>query len=143
MRNLILYLFILLGMGLSFKPIAQTSQNTLIESGKILVELVKIFKKSNGQPAGMFNTNNLSDLCFANSSLDNLFIEISKKINDSFYKPLPASISLNSQSHECLLELISGIYHYKLFKRNGTSLTLQLEGDLKLVPNEKMEREIK
>lgn len=143
MRNLILYLFILLGMGLSFKPIAQTSQNTLIESGKILVELVKVFKKNNGQPVGMLNTNNLSDLCFTNSSLDNLFIEISKKINDSFYKALPASISLNSHSHECLLELVSGIYHYKLFKKNNTSLTLQLEGDLKLVPNEKMEREIK
>ena len=136
-------LIILSVIGLSFKTVAQSPQNTLLESGKILVELVKIFKKSPLQQGVQVNGNNSSDLCFTNSTSDHLFIEVLKKINDSLYKVLPISISITPQAHECLLELPSGIYHYRVYKKNNGTQSLSLEGDLKLVPNEKMEREIK
>ena len=136
-------LIILLVIGLCFKTAAQATQNTLIESGKLLVELVKIFKKNPLQQGVQMNGNNSSDLCFTNSTTDHLFIEVLKKINDSLYKVLPGSISLTPQAHECLLELPSSIYHYRVYKKNNGTQSLSLEGDLKLVPNEKMEREIK
>ena len=136
-------LIILLVIGLCFKTAAQATQNTLVESGKLLVELVKIFKKNPLQQGVQMNGNNSSDLCFTNSTTDYLFIEVLKKINDSLYKVLPGSISLTPQAHECLLELPSSIYHYRVYKKNNGTQSLSLEGDLKLVPNEKMEREIK
>lgn len=124
-------------------PAQTPTNNNLVEGGKLLVELVKIFNK-NPLPQSIHNQENYSaDLCFINSTPDNLFIEISRKLNDSTYKTLPASISLNSKAHECLLEISSTVYHYKVYKKQPGAQVLMLEGELRLAPNEKMEREIK
>ena len=122
---------------------AQSIPNKLVESGKILVELVNIFKKNPLPYSQDGKAINSSDLCFTNSTTENLLIEISKKINDSSYKLLPASICLNSNAHECLMELSSTIYHYKVYKKQNMAQVLLLEGELRLIPNEKMERQIK
>ncbi len=122
---------------------AQTPQNNFVEGGKILVELIRIFKKNPAKQALSGLENNSSDLCFTNSTPDNLLIELSKKLNDSSYKQLPVAINLTSKAHECLLEISSGVYHYKVFKKNAGSQILLLEGEMRLMANEKMEREIK
>ncbi len=122
---------------------AQTTSNNLVEGGKLLVELVKIFNK-NPVPQNLHSQENYSaDLCFINSTADNLLIEVSKKLNDSTYKILPASISLSSKAHECLLEISCTVYHYKVYRKQPGPQVLMLEGELRLAPNEKMEREIK
>lgn len=122
---------------------AQTPQNTLVESGKIFVELVKIFKKDQAQSGLLLQENSTADLCFTNSTTENLLIELSRKISDSSYKNLPVSISLTINAHECFLELTPTVYHYKVFKKFNGTQQLSLEGELKLKLNEKMEREIK
>lgn len=136
-------ILILLVIPLSFNLVAQIPQNNFVEGGKIFVELVKIFKKNPVQQSLRGQENNLSDLCFTNSTTDNLFIELSKKINDSSYKILPVSINLTTTAHECLLELPANVYHYKVFKKINGIQVLSLEGELRLIANEKMEREIK
>ena len=140
MRSFYIILIILLTC---FNVFAQSVTNNLVEGGKILVELVKIFKKS-PLPLNHHGPEiNSSDLCFTNSTNENLYVEVSKKINDSTYKILPASVSLNTNAHECLLELSAVVYHYKVFKKISGAGILLLEGELRLSPNEKMEREIK
>ena len=116
--------------------------NNIVEGGKVLMELVKVFKKSLPQGLQPFE-NNSSDICFTNSTPDNLYIELAKKVNDSTYKNLPTALSLTTNAHECLLELPANVYHYKMYKKVNGIQSLSLEGDLRLVPNEKMEREIK
>ena len=140
MKRLFIFLSLLEA---GFQPAAQSTQNTLVETGKVLVELVRIFKKGSVQKGLPISVNGTSDLCFANSSNDQLNIEVSRKISDTEYKVLPGSVSLTPQSHECLLELTPGIYHYRVYKRNNGVQALSLEGELKLVANEKMQREIK
>lgn len=122
---------------------AQTNTNNFVEGGKLLVELVKIFKKKPVPQSQLGHESNSSDLCFTNSTADNLFIELSKKISDTGYKILPSAISLTPNSHECLLELVPAIYHYRVYKKSGAIQALSLEGELRLKPDEKMEREIK
>ena len=128
--------------GFSFAQTPVTTNN-FVEGGKVLVELVKIFKKNPVQQGISGQENNSSELCFTNSTPDNLFIEVSKKINDSTYKVLPGSISLTTRAHECLLELSASVYHYKVFKKLNGGQVLSLEGELRLLYNEKMDREIK
>ena len=114
-----------------------------MEGGKILVELVNIIKKSPLSQNQHSQEKIPSDLCFTNSTSENLLIEISRKINDTSYKLLPASIGLSINAHECLLELTANIYHFKVYKKQNSVQVLLLEGDIRLNPNEKMERQIK
>lgn len=129
-------------IGFSFAQNPSTSSN-IVDGGKILVELVKVFKKSPVQKDLHMSENNSSDICFTNSTPDNLYIELSKKINDTTYRNLPTAISLTNNAHECLLELLPNVYHYKVYKKTNGLQSLSLEGDIRLQPNEKMEREIK
>jgi len=117
--------------------------SNIVEGGKVLVELVKVFKKNPPQPGLQGPENNLSDICFTNSTSDNLFIDLSRKINDTTYRNLPTAVSLTANAHECLLELSPNVYHYKIYKKLNGVQSLSLEGDIRLLPNEKMEREIK
>ena len=120
-----------------------TTANNVVEGGKILVELVKIFKKNPVQQGLQEQESNSCDICFTNSSTDNLSIELSRKINDSTYKNIPGMLILTTSSHECMLSLSPNVYHYKVFKKLGSTQVSFLEGDMRLAPNEKMEREIR
>ena len=59
---------------------AQTALSKLVEGGKLLIALVKMFKKPPSQQSLQGKETNSSDLCFTNSTTDNLFIEFSKKL---------------------------------------------------------------
>ena len=90
--------------------------------------------------------NGLSDVCFVNLTTEKIYVELSKKVNDTVYKNLPYSLSINQSGKECLLELSSSIYHYKIYKRtegDQSKNILSLEGEFRLKPNEKMEQEVK
>ena len=130
---------------LIFKAGAQNPApvSNLVEGGKVLVELVKVFRKNQNINNLAGKQNNNSDICFTNSTTDNLLIELFKKINDTTFREIPSALSLTINAHECLLELSPNVYHYKVFKKNNGNLILSLEGDLRLISNEKMEREIR
>lgn len=119
---------------------AQNAAINIVEGGRLLIELVKVFKKN---PAGSSSVNAKADLCFLNSTTGSLAVELSRKINDSTYTTLPGSIQLLAKNNECLLELSIGIYRYKIFIKEYGTLQLSIEGELRLLANEKMVREIK
>ncbi|MBL0056309.1 MAG: hypothetical protein IPP31_08940 [Chitinophagaceae bacterium] len=136
-------LFFMLSASLTGQLNAQSNQSSLIEGGKLLVELVKVFKKEGPAKTGSDQLNGKSDLCFSNTTRDTLSVEVFKKLNDTVYRSLPFSLNLSGVTQECLLELNPMVYHYRISKRsNGLPQTL-VEGDLRLMPNEKMQREIK
>jgi hypothetical protein len=124
---------------------AQTStpSGNIIEGGKMLIELVKIFRNPPSRRQLTGKGDQLSDICFKNSTVGDLYIQLLKKLNDTTYKDLPVSVSLLSLSRECIMDLVPGVYHYRVFKKDNKAQLLSLEGELRLVPNETMEREIR
>jgi hypothetical protein len=123
--------------------VAQQPANQIAEGGKVLIELVKVFKKAPSGKTDQGSQRGGSDLCYNNTSANDLLIELSVKLNDSLYKPLPNPLNLKANSQECLLELSPGIYHYKIYRKDGQETVIYLQGDIRLKANEKMERKIK
>ncbi|HPH84676.1 MAG TPA: hypothetical protein PLC48_04425 [Ferruginibacter sp.] len=123
--------------------VAQLPANQITEGGKVLIELVKVFKKTPTGKTDPGGQRGGSDLCYNNTSNNDLLIEFSVKVNDSMYKPLPNPLNLKANSQECLLELSPGIYHYKIYRKEGQEPMIYLEGDIRLKANEKMERKIR
>ncbi len=134
---------------------AQVKAGDVIDGAKTLVELVNIFKKkpkvniaSNttpsdaGKEAGdSCDEKQLADLCFKNSSAKSITISIYKKAGES-YSTSPFTIKVLSNAQECWYELKAGIYKYKIEVENAGVKSVFREGDIKLNPCDKMEREI-
>ncbi len=128
-----------------------TAQNNtasnLIEGGKTLVELVRIFKSpKNALPRqdliekkDSCIQKNLADICYKNISGNNITINFFKRIGLDYAPALTLTIKNNSQ--ECLHELQAGIYKYKI--ESGEQKVLLNEGELKLNACDKVVREIK
>ena len=127
----------------SLNTYSQTTENPFIEGGKLIVELVKVFKKNPSEKPANDQPGNVSDLCFSNTTKDSLTIDVFKKLNDTVYRLLPFSLLLSVGSLECMLGLTPAVYHYKISRKQKGITTILIEGDLRLKPNEKMQREIK
>ena len=132
---------------------AQSTADHLIEGSKTLVELISIFKKNKspavtGSPvAGNNNIDSCilkqqSDLCFKNSSSRDLAISIFRR-TDAAYETVPFTVKVISKKTECLYELKSGIYKYRIETGNGADKVLVNEGEFRLQPCDNMKREIK
>ena len=149
----IIILFILIYSS-TFAQIVTTSP--VVEGGKALVELIKIFKtpkKNLGSvvyknsemleyPDESCLTKQESDLCFKNSSSQSLIISIYHRIG-TVYEEKPFTMKVLSQKEECWFELKAGIYKYKIEVDAGILYTTLREGEFKLEACENMEREIK
>ena len=132
--------------------VAQNKATDYIEGGKTLIELISVFKKNKPATANSLSNNTnekdscvikqQSDLCFKNSSTKDLVISLYKR-KDAGYEALPFTMKVIPKKKECWYELHSGIYKYRIETETGTTKTLFNEGEIKLLPCENMEREIR
>lgn len=154
MKRLILSILCFINSSLIY---AQTNPvSDIVEGGKALVELIKIFKtpkKNLGIPFPKnqhqtdYNDENCetlqqSDLCFKNSSSQSVIISIYRR-NGKSYETSPFTMKVISQKEECWFDLKAGIYKYKIEVDAGILNTLLREGEFKLEACENMQREIK
>src|SRR4051812_17993412 len=112
MRSLILAAAIIIAC-------TSTAQNNtasnIIEGGKALVELVRVFKSSkNALPQPNLTENkdscyikNLADICYKNLSGNNITISFFKRTGQTYAPALTIKIATNSK--ECLYELQAGV----------------------------------
>jgi len=130
---------------------AQTKTSDIIEGGKALVELISVLKKGKVEgPSSLIAgktridscaVKQQSDLCFKNSTAKDLVISIYKR-NDGGYEIQPFTVKVIAKKQECLYELHSGIYKYRIEVDSGGVKTLLNEGEMKLQPCDNMQREI-
>lgn len=144
MRSLILAAAIIIAC-------TSTAQNNtasnIIEGGKTLVELVRVFKSSkNVLPQQNLTENkdscsikNLGDICYKNVSGNNITISLFKRTGQVYATALTLKIANNGQ--ECLYELQAGVYKYKI--ESGEQKLVLNEGELKLNACDKLMKEIK
>jgi hypothetical protein len=133
---------------------AQAQNNTasnIIEGGKTLVELVRVFKAPrNTMPAPAIvekkdscSIKNVSDLSFKNSTDKGLYISLYKR-NGSAYEPNALTMKVLPKAQETIFELRSGIYKFKMeIDGDDEKRIVYREGEMKLVACENILREIK
>ncbi|GAB2829240.1 hypothetical protein [Ferruginibacter profundus] len=144
MRRLITTAFLMVGINATAQ--SNTASN-LIEGGKTLVELVRVFKTpKNAAPRQSLIESkdscvqkNLADICYKNISGNSITISFFKRTGQVYAPALTLKIASNGQ--ECLYELQAGIYKYKV--ESGDQKLLQSEGEIKLNACDKIVKEIK
>lgn len=132
---------------------SQNKPNPVIEGGKTLLELIRVFKTPR-QTVASQNTNAVtsavsdscvfkqtSDLCFKNSSTKILAVSIYKR-TDTGYDARPFVLKILIAKEECLYEMRAGIYKYRIEIDGLQGKTILREGELKLQACENMQREI-
>lgn len=123
---------------------SQNKPNPVIEGGKTLLELIRVFKTPR-QTAAVSDSCALkqtNDLCFKNSSTKILAVSIYKR-TDSGYDARPFSLKILPAKEECLYEMKAGIYKYRIEIEGIQGKPVLTEGELKLQACENMQREIK
>ena len=126
---------------------AQTLTENLVEGSKTLVELISVLKN---KPAATTAKNaadscaikQLADLCFKNASSRNLAVSIYRRI-EAAYETQPFTVKVLPKKQECLYELKSGIYKYRIEADSGLVKLLVSEGEFKLQACDNMKREIR
>lgn len=128
-----------------------TAQNNtasnIIEGGKTLVELVRVFKSSKAilpqqnltENKDSCSIKNLGDICYKNVSGNNITVSLFKR-NGQAYAPA-LTLKVANQGQECLFELQAGVYKYKI--ESGEQKIVLSEGELKLNACDKLVKEIK
>ena len=146
MKTLLLFIVILI-------PVLSRSQSTnasdLLEGGKTLIELIKVFKpqRSNLSTAAYSSPDSCSikkiaDISYKNKT-DKLMIVSLYFRAGSNYEAQVLSLKLTPSSQETLYDIRSGIYKYKIESDlNGQRILLH-EGELKIAPCEKAVKDIK
>ncbi|MFN8253176.1 MAG: hypothetical protein U0V75_15005 [Ferruginibacter sp.] len=133
----------------------QNKVSSLIEGGKTIVELVKVFKtpRSNMSaslqpaapvaPTDSCAVKNTSDMCFKNAMGKNLYITLVKR-NGSVYETNMLSLKVPAKSQECVYELRTGIYKLKIeTDGEGDKKIIFREGEIKINACENTIKEIK
>ncbi len=146
MKNALLFL---LCMSAAHKSRAQSNTENFIEGGKTLIELISVLKKgrlpvSAGNPDTKDSCalKQLADLCFKNSSLRDLAVSLYRRIGTA-YEAEPFTVKVVPKKQECLYELKSGIYKYRIEADSGAVRILLSEGEFRLQPCDNMRRELK
>ena len=149
MRILSMFLLSLL---LFKRVMGQASAESIIAGGRAIIELITVLQKNKPPIAGNLKERQTvadscavkqhADLCFRNSTSRELTISICKR-NDTTYEPNVFSVKVLKKKKECLLELRSGIYKYRIEADEGNSKILFSEGEFRLQPCDNMLREIK
>lgn len=132
---------------------SNTASN-LIEGGKTLVELVRIFKTPKNNVAANTQTvplktdsctiKSISDLCFKNTTNKSLYISLFKR-NGNNYEANILTIKILPRTQECWYELKSGIYKFKIEVdgNDDDKKIIYREGEMKLSACENVVKEIK
>jgi hypothetical protein len=148
MRKLILAVIVFINMNASAQN--NTTAN-IIEGGKTLVELVRVFKMPKYlmeplQPViekkDSCSVKNISDLTFKNSTVKPLLVSLYRR-NGNIYEAGILSLKILPKNQETLYELKAGIYKVKFETEDGDEKKLFREGEIKLNACENIFREIK
>ena len=148
MRRMILSAVAL--MTISVQAQNNTASN-IIEGGKTLVELVRVFKTPRNTmttPAiverkDSCSIKNVSDISFKNSTDKGLYISLYKR-NGSVYEANVLTMKVLPKAQETVFELRAGIYKFKIeIDGEDDERTIYREGEMKLVACENIVREIK
>lgn len=138
-------------------PAVLQAQNTLtsdlVEGGKTLVELIKVFKMprivTTAEPVTVANyidscgIKKLADISFKNKTNETVQVQLFLRTGNT-YSVQPLSLTLSALSQESLYSLKTGIYKYKVETGlEDDELKTLHEGELKLEPCDKLIREIK
>lgn len=127
--------------------------SNLIEGGRTLVELVRIFKTPKNNVAASTQTiplktdsctiKNISDLCFKNTTAKSLYVSLFKR-NGNTYEANVLTIKILPKTQECWYELKSGIYKFKIeVDGDDDKKVIYREGEMKLSACENVVKEIK
>jgi hypothetical protein len=131
-----------------------TAQNNtasnLIEGGKTLVELVRVFKmpRTGMQQQPLVEKKdscalkNITDICIRNSGVGPLLVSLYRR-NGNVYDAGALSLKILPRNQECLYELKAGVYKIKYEMEEGAVKKTINEGEIKLNSCEKFYREIK
>jgi hypothetical protein len=148
MRAFILAAVVLININTSAQN--NTAAN-IIEGGKTLVELVRVFKTPKAslasEPVTPKRTDscavkNTTDICVKNSAGKSLLVSLFRR-NGNLYEAAVLSLKILPKNQECLYELKSGVYKIKIeIEENGVKTSFK-EGEIKLNPCENVFKEIK
>ena len=127
--------------------------SNLIEGGKTLVELVRVFRTPKSNFAATTQSvqlktdsctiKNTSDLCFKNSTAKSLYVSLFKR-NGNTYEANVLTIKILPKAQECWYELKFGIYKFKIeVDGDDDKKIVYREGELKLSACENVVKEIK
>jgi len=132
-----------------------TAQNNtasnIIEGGKTLVELVRVFKTPKNYTAPQSNLvekkdscsiKNITDLCIKNSTANPLIVTLYKR-NGNSYETNVLSMKILPKNQEWLYEIKCGIYKIKLETEEDDEKKIFKEGEIKLIACENFIKEIK
>ena len=148
MRKLILSAIVLMNFNASSQ--SNTASN-IIEGGKTLVELVRVFKapryaiypQNYVEKKDSCVLKNICDLSFKNSTDKGLYISLFKR-NGNLYEANVLTMKVLPKAQECLYELKSGIYKFKIeIEGEDEKRIVYREGELKLIACENIVKEIK
>ncbi len=125
----------------------QSLTENLVQGSKTLVELISVLKNKPSATGPRNATDScaikqLADLCFKNSSSRNLAVSIYRRI-EAAYETQPFTVKVLPKKQECLYELKTGIYKYRIEADSGMVKLLVSEGEFKLQACDNMKREIK
>ena len=122
----------------------------IIEGGKTLVELVRVFKTPKYilplQPVVEKKDScvlkNTTDMCIKNSTENPLLVSLYKR-NGNVYEPCVLTLKILPKNQEFLYELKAGVYKIKYEIEEGAVKKLIREGEIKLNACENTFKEIK
>ena len=148
MRKLLLPVVVLITFNASSQ---NNTASNIIEGGKALVELVRVFKAPKyamyPQPIvekrDSCSLKSVCDLSFKNSTDKGLYISLFKR-NGNTYEANVLTMKILPNALECLYELKSGIYKFKIeIDNDDDERAVYREGEMKLVACENVIKEIK
>jgi hypothetical protein len=123
----------------------------IIEGGKTLVDLIRVIKspKTVSLPAATAvavtdscAAKNLADISYKNTSAKAVFVSLYKR-SGAAYATIPLTLKISGNSRESLYEIPAGIYKYRIEYMEGEIKILHKEGEIKLLPCDKLQKEIK
>ncbi|MBL0145797.1 MAG: hypothetical protein IPP48_08575 [Chitinophagaceae bacterium] len=150
-------LFLLLLISSNLSVIAQNNlTTTIIEGGKTLVDLVRVFKtpKANIMQTAATSTSTaasadscyskgLADITYKNTSGKSMQVSLYKR-NGTVYATAPLTLRISNNSQESLYEISSGIYKYKIeYDEVDNKKIIFKEGEIKIQSCDKLVKEIK
>lgn len=149
MKALIITVIVLMNLN----TVAQNNTTAnIIEGGKTLVELVRVFKTPKYTFAQLPATivekkdscavKNISDICIKNSTTKPLLVSIYRR-NGNLYEAGVLSMKILPKNQETLFELKAGIYKIKYETEEDDEKRVIREGEIKLIACANIFKEIK
>lgn len=149
-------IFFLLTLCIGIQAQAQNyTVSNIIEGGKVFVDILKVFKTPKRaltsstlvmqSATDSCSLKSIADLCYKNTSGKKMFISLFKR-NGSVYTVVPLTLALINNSKECLYDIASGIYKYKIEiedEDDDAKRVIYKEGEIKIMACDKRVEEIK